>query len=264
MLVVLLIIIITFLPSNPLRIILGLPFVLFFPGYALTVALFPRKNTLEPLERVALSFGLSLAVVILMGLILNYTPWGIRPYPVTISMGIFILAISVIAWYRRQRLAEAERFTVSLNLILTPWRKQNWAEKIMSGILIVAIVGAIGAVGYAITTPKGGESLTEFYILGLEGGTENYPKEVMVGEEARVMVGIVNREGEAASYQIEVIIDGLKNNEVGSVVLTDGEKWEEEVSITPLKVGEKQKVVFVLYKAGETYRQLHLWLDVIW
>ena len=157
------------------------------------VALFPRKNTLEPLERVALSFGLSLAMVILIGLILNYTPLGIRLYPVIISMGIFIFSISVIAWYRRQRLAEAERFTVSLNLSSAHWMGQGLIEKIMSGILIVAIVGAIGAVGYAIATPESGESLTEFYILGLEGKAENYPKEVTVGQRARVIVGIVDR-----------------------------------------------------------------------
>ena len=62
------------------RNILGLPLVLFLPGYALIAALFPAKSDLDGIERVALSFGLSIAVVPLIGLGLNYTPWGIRTY----------------------------------------------------------------------------------------------------------------------------------------------------------------------------------------
>ena len=121
-LAILLIIFITFFPANVLRIILGLPFVLFFPGYILIAALFPKRNALDSIERVALSFGLSIAVVPLIGLILNYTPWGIRLEPILISITIFILATSLIAWYRRRRLAQVERFTVSLNFSLSPWR----------------------------------------------------------------------------------------------------------------------------------------------
>ncbi len=50
------------LNSTPLRVIFGLPFVLFLPGYALIAALFPGKGDLDGIERVALSFGLSIAV----------------------------------------------------------------------------------------------------------------------------------------------------------------------------------------------------------
>ncbi|MCK4222104.1 MAG: DUF1616 domain-containing protein, partial [Dehalococcoidia bacterium] len=59
--------------TGPLRIVLGLPFLLFSPGYALIAALFPKKGSLDGIERIALSFGLSIAVVPLIGLILNYT-----------------------------------------------------------------------------------------------------------------------------------------------------------------------------------------------
>lgn len=57
-LVLLLIVVIILLPSNSLRIALGLPFLLFFPGYTLVAALFPKRESLEAIERVALSFGL--------------------------------------------------------------------------------------------------------------------------------------------------------------------------------------------------------------
>jgi uncharacterized membrane protein len=47
----------------PIRIILGLPLVLFLPGYSLIATLFPRKDDLDAIERIALSFGLSIAIV---------------------------------------------------------------------------------------------------------------------------------------------------------------------------------------------------------
>lgn len=72
---------IAFYPDNLLRKALGLAFVLFFPGYVFITALFPEKKELDNLERLALSLGLSIAIVPLIGLLLNYTPWGIRLIP---------------------------------------------------------------------------------------------------------------------------------------------------------------------------------------
>ena len=68
--------------SGPLRVVLGVLFLLFFSGYTLISALFPRRNDLSGIERLALSFGLNIAVVPLIGFILNYTLWGIKLYPI--------------------------------------------------------------------------------------------------------------------------------------------------------------------------------------
>ncbi|UCE73895.1 MAG: DUF1616 domain-containing protein, partial [Methanomassiliicoccales archaeon] len=59
--------------GNLLRIIFGIPFLLFLPGYSLISALWTRNSDLEGLERIALSLGLSIAIVALTGLGLNYT-----------------------------------------------------------------------------------------------------------------------------------------------------------------------------------------------
>ena len=67
------------------RYVLGSIFVLFLPGYSLIKALFPTKE-LDNIERAALSIGMSLALVPITGLLLNYTPWGIRTTPVTLSL----------------------------------------------------------------------------------------------------------------------------------------------------------------------------------
>jgi len=262
---------IAFFPSTIARTILGLPFLLFFPGYTLTAALFPKKGSLSGVERVALNFGLSIAVVPLIGLVLNFTPWGIRLEPILISLAVFIIAASGVAWYRREKLAPEERFRVLFNGRLPSWQGQSMPDKVLSVVLIVAILGAIGTLGYAIATPRVGEKFTEFYILGSGGKAEDYPTELKVGEEGRVIVGIVNHEQERTSYKVEVWIDGEKaklriegeDRDEISVELENEGKWEQEVGFVPQKAG-RQKVEFVLYKEGEPYFEepLYLWIDV--
>ena len=102
------------LNGTPVRIILGLLLVLFLPGYSLIAALFPGKDDLDGIERIALSFGLSIAVVPLLGLALNYTPFGIRLVPILIVLSIFTVSLAVIAYLRRQWLPEGDRFVVEI------------------------------------------------------------------------------------------------------------------------------------------------------
>ena len=86
-----------------LRYVLGGVFVLFLPGFLLLLALYPRSGELDSLERIALSIGLSLAIVPLIGLVLNYTPWGIRIEPIMISMALFAEVMAVTVVVRRFR-----------------------------------------------------------------------------------------------------------------------------------------------------------------
>jgi len=84
-----------------LRMVLGSLFTLFLPGYSLIEVLYPREDELSPLERLALSLGLSLALVPLVGLLLNYTPWGIRLDPVMAALSMLTLALLLVSAYRK-------------------------------------------------------------------------------------------------------------------------------------------------------------------
>lgn len=90
------------LGGGPLRYVLGGLFVLFLPGYAVVEALYPRGDELRPLERLAFSLGLSLAVVPLLGLVLNFT-LGVRLVPVVSSLFVFVVAVGLFAAYRKYR-----------------------------------------------------------------------------------------------------------------------------------------------------------------
>jgi len=97
---------------SPIRIILGLPLVLFLPGYSLIATLFPGKDDLDGIERIAHSFGLSIAITPLLGLALNYTPFGIRLSPVLIVLSVFTISLAICAYIRRGMTPEEDRFSV--------------------------------------------------------------------------------------------------------------------------------------------------------
>ena len=261
---VLLVLAIILLPSSALRFILGVPFLLFAPGYALIAALFPRKKQIDTLERIAYSLGFSVATVALIGLALNYTPWGVRLYPVLISIAFFVLAMSAIAWYQWYRLPETERFQVTWR-VTVPWKAEKGIDRTLSITLFAVIVIALGAFLYGILTPGVGEKFTEFYILGAEGKAADYPKELTVGKSDSVTVGLINREQTTARYKVMVTLDGEKIGETGEVPLNHDEKWEQVVAFTPQKTGADLKLEFLLFRDGgaEVYQKpLHLWVTV--
>jgi hypothetical protein len=77
-------------------------FVLYLPGYSFIKALF-SKNELNSIERILLSIVTSVSLVLAIALILNYTPWGIRLVPITVSLLVVTLSFSIIALTREYR-----------------------------------------------------------------------------------------------------------------------------------------------------------------
>jgi uncharacterized membrane protein len=128
-------------------------------------------------------------------------------------------------------------------------------------ILILAIGGAV----YIIAAPHVGDKFTEFYILGLDGKADNYPKNLILGQESSVVAGIINREEKPTSYRLVIAINDAKNTELAPIILNNGAKWEEKVGFKPLQVGDRQKVTFLLYKDNESKplpTTLRLWVNV--
>jgi hypothetical protein len=104
------------------RYVLGAIFVLWLPGYALIKALFPenktiveKQNSLDTIERSALSIGLSLALVPIIGLLLNYSPWGIRLAPITLSLLALTLILATVALVREHNLQVSQAACPSPN-----------------------------------------------------------------------------------------------------------------------------------------------------
>jgi len=237
-------------PAASLRIIFGLPFIFFFPGYALVAALFPRRRQMDGVQRIALSFGLSIALVTIIGLILNSISWGIKLQSILWTITPFIFILLTIALLRRNKLPNSEVFTIGFSLLTVSWQK-GIQNRVLSFILVLTIMSVFGMVGYYIAQPRIGQKFTEFYILGSGGMITDYPRELKSGEKGMVTIGIVNHEYATQSYRVEVRINGEKDKEIAPIVLQNGKEWTQEVSFMPRKTGGGQRVEFMLFLSGD-------------
>jgi uncharacterized membrane protein len=71
----------------------------------------PQKTSsenLDTIERIALSIGMSLALTPIVGLILNYTPWGITLTPITLSLLALTTVFATAAILREHQSKDAQ------------------------------------------------------------------------------------------------------------------------------------------------------------
>jgi len=261
-------VLIPYLEDSFIRTILGIPLVLFIPGYVLIAALFPKKNELESSARFALSFGLSIAVVPLLGLLLNFT-FGIKLVPILLSLVVFIAVLSLIAASRRKNLNEKEQFSIQFDRFYESIARERKTpksrnDKILTGILIVSIIFAAFMIYFVIVTPKIGERFTEFYILDAEGKANNYSSELKNNISSMIRVGVKNHEYDTINYTIQVLL-GKKELKTVRFKLNHNKTWEKNLTFVPKEKGKDKKLEFYLFKDNNLslpYRELHLWVNV--
>lgn len=253
-----------------IRIILGLAMVLFLPGYALIAALFVEKDDLDGIERIALSFGLSIAVVPLMGLGLNFTHFGIRLVPILITLTVFTTIMAVIAYIRRKNLPADKQFEVPFHEMHISLRSELFTksrskvDKILTIVLVLSIIASVSMLVYVIVTPKQGEKFTEFYILGPEGMADNYPTNLSLQKQGNLIVGVINHEYENVDYTMKMIMEDESIKQM-QISIEHNESWEQYINFTSPYTGNDLKLNFFLYKNRnftKPYRSLHLWLNV--
>jgi len=284
------------LNETPVRIVLALPIVLFIPGYCLIAALFPKEGDIGLIERIALSIGLSIAVVPLMGFGLNFTPWGIQLDSIAISLTLFTFVMILVAHYRRALLPFEERFRVPFSAIadrirqeFLPQPGEKRVDRLLSVVLSLVMLIAIITTVYVIVIPKeGGERFTEFYILGEKQNATEYPDRIIAGQNYLMYVGVGNHEYRNVAYTIETWLlrtefDNVTNtsniiamepNDHLSFTLTDNETTIIPYNLSVKKTGY-DRVEFLLFnesvpgldvtgsdRINASYRDLHLWVTV--
>jgi len=317
--------------ETPVRVLLGLPFVLFLPGYAFVAALFPEAGhgpadesvddsvdseaaglnggsgsadpSAEPtdptsggrgidgIERVALSFGLSIAIVPLIGLVLNFTPWGIRLGPILLSVSGFTIGAAAVGAVRRWELPAEERFRVPYERWLGSARSELFepdsrTDALLNVLLVASVLLATASVAYAVAVPKQGEAFTEFYYLSeTEDGelvAAEYPTEYTLGESRPVVIGIGNHEHRPMNYTFVAKLQRVRIANNSTTVLESTELDRRRIdlaanetrhfgyNIEPTMTGTRLRVLFLLYteppgsspSIESAYRETHLFINV--
>lgn len=294
--------------ETPLRVPLGLAFVLFVPGYVFIAALFPEagaspttetdhadaesdgagftalRSGIDGIERVALAFGLSIAIVPLIGLVLNFTPWGIRLTPIMIAVTGFTLVTTAIAAHRRWQLPEADRFHVPYREWIRTGRSEllepaSRFDGVLNVLLVLSILLAVGTVTFAIVVPPQGEQFSAVYILTEDDDGElvadGYPTEFVQGESEEIVLGIDNNEHRTVDYTVvaleqetETVVNETASNEnetaVTETVVTEqreldrfettldhNESWHHPHELEPTMTGDQIRIVWLLFPDGD-------------
>ncbi len=235
--------------------ILGIILILFLPGYAIVSVIFPKRDYLDGVERLSLSFGFPLIGLAIILFLTYSTQVIISLKSLSITFSVFTLLMVLIGYIRRKRVADDERFYVNFSGSKT--------RKILTIILILSIVLTISTAVYIIFTPNQSGS-TEFNLLSPVGNASVYPTNLAVGKNGTVVLGIVNNESETVNYNLVVTSDGVVISEQ-NLTLTNGENKEIPYTFTAGSVGYK-KIEFLLYKMPDNtniYRSQYIYVNMV-
>jgi uncharacterized membrane protein len=241
-------------PGTPslLRVTFGVLYLAIVPGYALTAAVFPGRDQLGFLERVGLCLMMSVALVSLIGFVLDFTPWGISLGSLLTALVSLVLACSAVAYWQRARRSPADCFVRSVRIARLPWR-----NVLLFGSLIVV---AVAATVYAAFVPGPRETFTEFYVLGLDGEMGEYHRILEREQQVGAQLVVINHERETVLYRIEMEKNGDRI-QIAEEQLDPGETWTLSHTWTPKESGE---VDLLLYRNTDPmpYRSVQLRLTV--
>mgnify|MGYP000926507331 CR=1 FL=1 len=237
----------------------------FFPGYAIMVTMYPRRDEINLWERLGMSLMLSLLVTLVFAVVSRYRGTGTTSLFIIVSIMTTVLAVMAILV--ETRVMRDESFYGYLAESFSKLKASTWGRGDLTGkmtvVLIILFILSIVTTVYLIANPNPGESFTEFYILGPQGKAADYPTNVTAGKNQTVIVGIVNHEHKATNYTIVVQSNGT-NMTTENITLQANQKLEIPYTFKLQKTGEKE-VKFLLYKLPDTqsiYLSLHLWVNV--
>ena len=115
-----------------LSITLGVLLVLFTLGYNLVSALFNRQGDLSRIERVTLSFGLGITIVLLVGWYSKPINWGIILYPILLYITIYFIDASAINRDGQQKLVKASRLENASIMSFSQSYVMSWSDILLS------------------------------------------------------------------------------------------------------------------------------------
>jgi uncharacterized membrane protein len=219
-----------------LRALLSLLCLLFTPGYSTLAAFFPAGKDIDHTTRFGLSPIVSIAVMIPIGLVLNYSSWGLRLEAILAVVTGYVVVFGLAALWRRSGISPELQFQL-------PWPgTTKSAGKILPMVVILSTIG-IAVWGYfeGLIAENAGERYTEFYLLGPDGVADQYPQQTAVGEPVTVLVGISNHEKAAVLYHVVLMEADGSLQRIASITLEDNQTWEQPCTFTLTVPGAKNR-----------------------
>ncbi|MBI1280688.1 MAG: DUF1616 domain-containing protein [Anaerolineaceae bacterium] len=192
--------------------------------------------------RMLLAIMLGLTITALVGLVLNYTPWGLTPQSWVLALSFVVIVHVIIAFIQRWRLVEA------------PQPMQRFAFNFGQGVmlilaaLVVGISIMVAQIG-SLNQPRPG--FTQLWMTGDPSQTSS-----------ATFLGIRNEEAEPVTYNLVVTQGNEVLQDYQDIQLMAGETWQRSVDLSSL-TDKTMPIEAVLYRSNKPdapYRSVKLWL----
>ena len=293
-----------------LRAVVGFPILFFVPGYVLLAALFPAAPTseasgvsgrlgrgelgrgegLDLSTRLALSFGLSVALVPVFAVALAFTPFGFGTASLLGLLTVFVVVGALAGAFRRMGLPPEARFRLSarqraadfVGFVTGPRSRLGVAVNV---VLVASVLVAATGFAYAVFVPPDDPGYEDFLLLTESADGEyvssGYPTEFTRGQPQELVVGIANHREEPTDYTVVVevqrvrgqgsdfqVVERSELTRFGATV-EPGETWYGTHEVAPDMAGEDLRLVYYLYRGeapqdptmASADEHLHLWID---
>jgi uncharacterized membrane protein len=232
------------LNNTALRAILAIALVIILPGYTLMAAMFPVR-ALDTPERLLLTIGLSIAVAVAAGFVLNLTPWGLRAAGWAAVLSVITVVASGIAFVRRDHLSIVNVNNCSLRLSIRDGLLFGFAA-------VIVFVAMQGARVEALRSQS--SNITQLWLLP-----------VQQSDRAAVQIGVKSIESIPARYKLRLVVGGRVLYEWTSIALQPNEQWEQTIALPPDQgaAGRVEAILYRLDAPDVVYRRGVLWLGQI-
>lgn len=291
----------------PVRAVVVTPLLLFVPGYVFVAAIYPDRHQgarrfglrsgqrrdhlsgIHPIERAGLSFGISVALLPLIGGTLWALFSRLSLEIVLFGLVTFSLAMAIVASARRSKVPADKRFRVrfwsQLRRFWAWLTGQSNGQTAVNLFLVASVAVAAAVFVYAFAVPISGESYTTAMLVTEQDGeyvTSGYPTTFTAGESETLTLQLSNHEGSETRYTVVAAVEAVEDEgNSPSIVLRSeldrlemtlrpGETVRREHAVTPETVGEDLRLSYYVYKgdapdtldAESAYRDLHVWITV--
>jgi hypothetical protein len=226
------------------RSMVGVPMVLFVPGYAIAAVIW-LHGSLRPGERFVLSLGMSLGLAALCGLVLYLTGLGLRPFSWAVALGVPTLVCSVVAIARRPEVHTTGAMSLSSSLSL---RKFDGPA-----VALVAAAGVVtlGAVGVAmLSASQQRQGFSELWLV--------HPADTSAGDH--IDVGLRSMELQPTHFRLQVLDGDHVALDLSDIELSSGQTWQTSLQVGPelTTSGSIQAVVYRADAPDTPYRHVTL------
>ena len=227
-----------FLPSL-LQAAVAIPLLLIVPGYALTYAIIPNPE-LSKIERFLYAIGLNLAVIILGGLALYFTPWGLQKTSWAVLLGVITLLVSMTGIWRRRQAPTSEPNTGHFHLPL-------------HHVLLLSLAIIMIGIAFKLTlTPQSLNNIQGYTSLSILTGPTSQPD--------TILVDIHSQELDATRYILRLTYNGQIKQEWSDLNLAPGMLWQQSITL-PAGQGLVEAVLYLASSPDVIYRRVSISLN---